>query len=196
MSEEFYREALERFQGLLEQAQECGLNEPTAMTLATVDARGRPAARTVLLKEVGPAGFVFYTNTLSRKGEHLGGNPSAALCFFWQPLMEQVLIEGLVEPVSEAEADAYWETRPRLSQIGAWASLQSQPLQSRQTLEQRFSEFETRFEGMPVPRPPHWSGYRIAPDFIEFWSSRPGRLHERTRYTLGEQGWQRTSVYP
>lgn len=185
-----YSEAIERFQSLLERARAAGVPEPTAFTLATCGSDGMPAARTVLLKEVSERGFVFYTNMQSRKGRQLAENPRAALCFHWQALAEQVLVQGKVTQVADAEADAYWATRPRLSQLGAWASQQSQPLASRAELEARLAEVEKRFEGGPVPRPPYWSGYRVAPDFIEFWYARPGRLHERQRYTLENGEWR------
>lgn len=195
MTEELLREAVERLESLLERARATDLPEPTAMTLATV-ADGRPSARTVLLKELSARGLVFYTNTLSRKGRQLQREPAAALCFFWQPLMEQVLVEGVVEPVTPEEADRYWQTRPRISQLGAWASEQSQPLPERGALEQRFAEFESRFRDADVPRPPHWSGYRVVPDLIEFWSSRPGRLHERLRYSRRDGAWCKELIYP
>lgn len=191
-----YQEAIARFETLLKEAAAANLTEPSAMTLATAGPDGRPTARTVLLKGVDPRGFVFYTNTLSRKGRALAENPRAALCFFWQPLLAQVLVEGQVEPVSTEEADAYWATRPRLSQVGAWASAQSELLASRVELEERFADYERKFEGQSVPRPPHWSGYRVAPDLIEFWSARPGRLHERERYLKQGDGWQKVLVNP
>lgn len=193
---ELYQRALARFGDLLEQARESGLAEPTAMSLATVDGGGRPSVRIVLLKQVDERGFVFYTNLKSRKGAQLAANACAALCFFWPLLMRQVLVEGEVEPVSAAEADAYWAARPRASQIGAWASLQSQPLGSRAELEKRFAEFEEKFRGAPVPRPPHWSGYRLRPRMIEFWSSRPDRLHERERYYREGGVWKCMLLYP
>jgi pyridoxamine 5'-phosphate oxidase len=193
---ELYQEALSRFQAVLEQARLTELAEPTAFTLATAGADGRPAARTVLLKEMNERGFVFYTNTLSRKGRHLAANPQAALCFFWQPLMQQVLVQGRVERVSDAEADAYWATRPRLSRLGAWASLQSEPLEQRELLEARLAEYEARFADQEVPRPGHWSGYRVVPDFIEFWSARSGRLHDRERYVLEPSGWRKLLINP
>lgn len=195
-SSELYQEALERFQDLLQQAGKTGLAEPSAMSLATVNAMGRPEVRTVLLKDVGFKGFVFYTNTLSRKGLSLAANPTAALCFFWRPLLAQVLVEGPVEPVSAVEADAYWATRPRASQLGAWASQQSEPLEEREVLDLRYGEFDRKFAAQAVPRPPHWSGYRVVPDMIEFWLSRTGRLHERERYTLDEAGWHKLLVNP
>lgn len=190
------QEALERFSDLLARARQSELLEPTAMSLATAGADGRPSVRTVLLKDLGPGGFVFYTNTLSRKGRQLAENPRAALCFFWQPLMEQVLVEGVVTAVEAAEADAYWRSRPRLSQLGAWASEQSRPLADRDALERRMVETDVRFAGAEVPRPPHWSGYRLQPDLIEFWSSRPGRLHERLRYWRDGDGWRRGLINP
>jgi pyridoxamine 5'-phosphate oxidase len=193
---DFYQEALVRFQGLLEQAATTGLAEPTAMTLATADGNGRPTARTVLLKGLDERGFVFYTNTLSRKGRALAENPRAALCFFWQPLLAQVLVEGRVDPVTAAEADAYWSTRPRMSQIGAWASHQSELLETRETLERRFADYDARFGDQPVPRPPHWSGYRVLPDLIEFWLSRPGRMHERERYLQVGDRWEKHLINP
>lgn len=193
---DLYNEAIARFSKLLQLARESELREPTAFTLATSSADGRPSARTVLLKDVSAAGFVFYTNRLSRKGRQLENNPRAALCFFWQPLLEQVLVEGCVENVSDAEADAYFASRPRLSQLGAWASHQSDVMSSRGELEERLVEYENRFADTEVPRPPHWSGYRVVPDMIEFWSSRPGRLHDRVRYTRTESGWQFSLINP
>lgn len=193
---DLYQEALSRFRDLLDQARLTELAEPTAFTLATADAEGRPAARTVLLKEVNERGFVFYTNTLSRKGRQLAANPQAALCFFWQPLMQQVLVQGRVERVSDAEADAYWASRPRLSRLGAWASLQSEPLERRELLETRLADYEARFADQEVPRPAHWSGYRVVPDFIEFWSARSGRLHDRERYALEPAGWRKLLINP
>lgn len=193
---ELYSQAIARFQALLAQARAANLREPMAMSLATANSDGKPSVRTVLLKHVDERGFVFYTNTTSRKGGQLGARPRAALCFFWQPLMQQVLVEGAVEPVSSAEADAYWATRPRDSQLGAWASLQSQTLAERAVLESRYAQYAREFTNRPIPRPPHWSGYRVVPDMIEFWSSRPGRLHERERYYREQDRWQRTLIYP
>jgi pyridoxamine 5'-phosphate oxidase len=191
-----YAEAVERFRELYARAQTLDMPETTAMSLATVDADGRPSVRTVLLKAFDTRGFVFYTNKLSRKGRALAADPRAALCFLWQPLMEQVLVEGVVENVSVADVDAYWATRQRISQIGAWASQQSEAMAGKDELTRRFAEFERKFEGKSVPRPPHWSGFRLKPSLIEFWSSRPGRLHERERYTHAEDGWRHTWHYP
>lgn len=193
-----YKQALETFNALLEQAQQTQDPEPTAMTVATVGRDGRPAARTVLLKAVDARGFVFYTNFNSRKGRQLAANPQAALLFHWKFLMEgvQVKVEGTVEPVSAAEADAYFAVRPRGSQIGAWASLQSQPLDSRETFDERVAEVEKRYEGMDVPRPPHWSGFRIVPERIEFWYGARFRLHERQCYERVDGVWTLGMLYP
>ena len=190
------QEALDRFDALFARAAACALNEPSAVTVATVDARGRPSARVVLLKGYDASGFVFYTNTLSRKGRELAASPHAAMCFFWDPLMEQVRVEGRVSAVTDAEADAYWSGRHPGSQIGAWASDQSEPLESREALEARVAAFAERFGGGPVPRPPHWSGYRLAPHRIEFWRSLPNRLHERTCYSLEDGGWRVSLLHP
>lgn len=191
-----YREAIARFGEIFAAAGREQINEPAAMTLATVDAAGQPAVRTVLLKHFDERGFVFYTNTHSRKGSHLDSHPKAALCFFWRPLMRQILIEGAAARVTDAEADAYWATRPRLSQLGAWASKQSELLESREIMERRLEEFSERYADEPVPRPPHWTGYRIAPTMIEFWQSRKGRLHERERYWVESGAWRKSLIYP
>ena len=193
-----YKTALETFNALLEQAQQSQDPEPTAMTVATVGADGRPAARTVLLKTVDERGFVFFTNFNSRKGKHLAANPQAALLFHWKHLQEgvQVKIEGTVEPVSAAEADAYFAVRQRGSQIGAWASLQSQTLASRELFEQRVADVEKQYEGIDVPRPPHWSGFRVVPERIEFWYGARFRLHERQCYQRLDGAWTQVMLYP
>lgn len=191
-----YEEAIQRLQALLDEARQTDLAEPNAMTLATVSPEGRPTARVVLLKGLDERGAVFYTNTLSRKGQQLDANPRAALCFFWQPLTAQVLIEGCAERVADAEADAYWATRPRESQLGAWASEQSRLLTDRETLEARYADYERQFAAQPIPRPAHWTGYRVVPDLIEFWFGRPGRMHERQRYHLHNGAWRRDWVNP
>ena len=196
MSEALYLEALDRFRDLLGQAEQCGLPEPSAVTLATADAVGRPSARTVLLRGIDERGFVFYTNLHSRKGQDLALNTAVALCFFWQPLMRQVNVTGRAEAVSGEEADAYWTTRPRPSQLGAWASEQSRPLAERAVLERRFRDYEQDFLGVPIPRPDHWSGFRIVPDRIEFWESRPFRLHERLCYERVGDAWTVTLLNP
>lgn len=193
---ELYREALDRFRSLHERALRTDLREPTAVTLATADAGGRPSARTVLLKGFDEQGFVFYTNLHSRKGRQLRDNPRAALCFFWQPLFEQVLVEGRVEQVSDREADAYWAKRPREAQLGAWASQQSEPLADRATLERRVAEYREKFRDATVPRPPYWSGLRVIPDRLEFWKSGDYRLHDRICYQLVEGEWTVTLLNP
>jgi pyridoxamine 5'-phosphate oxidase len=171
-------------------------NEPEAMTVATTGADGQPSARTVLLKAHGPEGFVFYTHARSAKGEDLVENPRAALLFHWKSLCRQVRIEGVVERVSDPEADAYFATRARDTQLGAWASDQSRPLDSRATFERRFEEMERRYEGGEVPRPPGWVGYRVAPERIEFWTAREHRLHERRLFTRDGSGWTEGLLYP
>ncbi len=195
---DLYAEALDTFASLLKEATDGGDPEPTAMTVATADAQGRPAARTVLLKAFDARGFVFYTNYESRKGRQLTENPQAALLFLWKTLREQVQvkIEGTVEPVSLAEADEYFASRPRPSQIGAWASIQSQTLESREAFEARITAFEKKFEGVDVPRPPHWSGYRVVPERIEFWYGARFRLHERHHYQRIDGEWTKRMLYP
>ena len=191
------REALARFEEVFARAGETESSEPTAVILATADGEGRPSARTVLLKGVDERGFVFYTNSHSRKGRDLRENPRAALAFFWQSVFEQVLVEGSVEPVSEAESDAYWATRRRESCLGAWASDQSAPLASREELDARYAEHERRFEGGAVPRPPHWRGYRVVPERIEFWRPGDHRLNERDCYERTDGGgWRRFLLNP
>ncbi len=172
-------------------------NDPEAMALATADGSGQPSVRMVLLKGHGPAGFTFYTNRHSDKGEDLAANPRAALLFHWKSLRRQVRIEGPVTPVGDAESDAYFATRSRDSQLGAWASDQSRPLDSRVTFEDRFRAAEERFAGNDVPRPPHWGGFRIDPQRIEFWLDRAHRLHERRLFTRDEGGdWNEGLLYP
>ena len=196
VSVDLYLEALERFRVLFEQVQETDLREPTAVTLATADAVGRPTVRTVLLKGMDEQGFVVYTNLLSRKGRQLTENPRAALLFFWQGLFQQVNVEGTAEAVAQVEADAYWETRARESQLSAWASHQSEALDARETLERRLAEYEREYRDQPIPRPPHWSGFRIIPDRIEFWRAGPHRLHERVCYQRSGDGWFVTLLNP
>ena len=173
------------------------INDPEAMALATAGGAGNPTVRMVLLKGHGPDGFVFYTNEESSKGQQLADNPSAAMLFHWKSLRRQVRVEGPVERVSDNEADAYFATRARDSQLGAWASDQSRPLDSRATFKQRFAELEQRFAGQDVPRPAHWRGYRVVPESIEFWLDRPHRLHERRLFKRDARGgWSEGLLYP
>jgi len=188
-----------RFRDLLVEATAVGpaiLPEPTAFALGTVAADGQPSVRILLLKGVDERGFVFYTNQDSRKGRELLAHPKAALCFHWQPLERQVRVEGVARPVSSEEADAYFASRERGSQIGAWASLQSQPIVTRGDLEARVAEVEERFANAAVPRPPHWSGFRLVPHRIEFWHGMPSRLHERHVYHREADGWRVEVLYP
>lgn len=178
------------------EARESEPNDPDAMALATATPDGRPSVRMVLLKGHGPHGFTFYTNLDSRKGAELAANPRAALLFHWKSLRRQVRIEGPVEPVPDQDADAYFATRSRDSQLGAWASWQSRPLDARPTFEKRYEELARRFDGADVPRPPRWSGYRLKPELFEFWTDRPHRLHERRLFTAEDAGWREGLLYP
>lgn len=195
-----HAEALATFDDLFAQAKAAGIPEPTAMTVATVDADGQPSARMVLLKSHDERGFVFYTHLHGRKGRELQAHPKAALLFFWKALGEdgvQVRIEGDVEIVDDAEAEAYFARRPRDSQLGAWASQQSETLDARETFARRFDEAKARFEGAEVPRPPRWGGFRVVPRRIEFWYGAQFRLHERHLYERGADGaWTKRMLYP
>ena len=171
-------------------------NDPNAMCLATATADGRPAARMVLLKDHDPRGFVFYTNLESRKGEDLAGNPQAALCFHWKTLQRSVRVEGCVEAVTAEEADAYYASRARGSRIGAWASRQSRPLEGRWALEKAVAEYTLKFGLGEIPRPQHWSGFRVLPARIEFWRDMPFRLHERRVFHRDQEGWREEMLYP
>lgn len=184
------------FQDWLAEAARTEPNDPNAMTVATCTPEGRPSARIVLLKDVDARGFVFYTNKEGRKGRELLDNPFAALLFHWKTLGRQVRVEGGVEGVTDDEADAYYATRPRISRLGAWASEQSRPLLSRADLERRVAEFDARFPGESIPRPPHWSGFRVVPDRVEFWQDMPFRLHDRRVYTRAGEGWTAEALYP
>ncbi len=189
-------EPLLRFSAWLAEAHRSEPNDANAMTLATSSAEGMPAARMVLLKGHGEAGFVFYTNKDGRKGAELAANRQAALLFHWKSLRRQVRVEGTVEDVTDAEADEYFGSRARISRLGAWASEQSRPLPDRATLERRLAEVEARFPGEAVPRPPYWSGYRVVPRLVELWQDMPFRLHDRTTYTREGEGWRVGKLYP
>ena len=185
------------FQHWMAEAEASEPSNPNAMTVVTVGPGGKPSARTILLKGVDPRGFVFYTNTHSPKGDALGTNPLVSLLFYWKSLGRQIRIEGRVEPVTAAEADAYYATRPRVSRLGAWASDQSRPLSERAELEQRLKHFEEKYPGDDIPRPPHWSGYRVLPDRFEFWQDMPFRLHDRTIFErASDGGWNRGKLFP
>lgn len=189
-------EIRQKFGDAMKAAEAAGEIEPTAMILGTADGEGNLSTRAVLLKALDERGFVFYTNTLSNKGRELQALPHASVTFFWKTTACQVHAAGSIERVSDEEADAYFASRDRGSQVGAWASLQSQVLESRAVLEQRVSEFDDRFAGQDVPRPPHWSGYRLLPEMVEFWHGREHRLHDRFRYTLLDNAWTMDRLYP
>jgi pyridoxamine 5'-phosphate oxidase len=189
------------FQDWMAEAAASEPNDPNAMTVATATPEGLPSARIILLKgvdgpEAAPRGFVFYTNKQSRKSEELAANTACALLFHWKTLERQVRVEGRVQSVSDAEADAYFASRPRISRLGAWASDQSRPLARRVELERRLAEQEERFPGDDIPRPPHWSGYRVVPARFEFWQGMPYRMHDRTIFVRQGEGWTSSKLYP
>ena len=184
-----------QFRVWMDAALRAQLPEPTAMTLSTLDDRGRPAGRVVLLKGVDARGFVFYTNYESRKGRELAAHPVAALTFMWKELERQVRIEGGVEKVTPEESQAYFDSRPLGSRIGAWASPQSQPLENRAWLERRWTQLAEQYGEKP-PRPPHWGGYRVLPDYVEFWQGRASRLHDRIAYSRSAQAWRISRLAP
>ncbi len=190
------RDPIERFREVFERASASESFDASRAALATADARGRPSARFVLMKGFDARGFVFYTHEESRKGREIAENPYAALCFHWSSLGEQVRIEGPVKRVSDTEADAYFESRPRGSQLGAWASVQSQTLDSRAELEQRVHELATRYGDAKIPRPPTWGGFRIAPTVMEFWYNRDDRLHDRVLFVRAGEGYVRSLLSP
>jgi pyridoxamine 5'-phosphate oxidase len=187
---------IELFRLWFEAARGAGVPQPEAVALATASADGAPSARMVLLKEVDSGGFVFFTNYGSRKAREMDANPRAALCFYWSPIERQVRASGRVTRVSEDESAAYFATRPRGSQLGAWASRQSETLHAREDLEESVREVRARFEGREVPLPTFWGGYRLEPDEIEFWQGRADRLHDRLLYTRSGAGWSARRIYP
>jgi pyridoxamine 5'-phosphate oxidase len=195
---ELYQEAITRLRDLIAEAKEAGDREPTAMALATADGNGRVSSRIVLLKAIDTRGLHFFSNYESHKAAQLAAHPQAAVTFHWKTLRDQVQVrvEGSVSRLSEAESDAYFATRPRMSQIGAWASMQSQVLPSREVFDQRVAKFEDEFADAPVPRPPHWGGYLLAPDRFEFWYGAQYRLHDRVVYQLRDRVWNNHLLYP
>lgn len=195
-SADLLADALRRFEDILTEAMALGLKDPTAVALATATKEGRPAVRMVLMRGWDERGFKFFTNTTSRKGQELAENPRAALCFHWEGLQRQVRIEGRVEAVTTEESDAYWQSRPRESRIGAWASRQSETLEERQTLIDRVRRFDEKFPGENIPRPDFWAGYRVIPDRIEFWHGVTARLHERDVFEHLDGQWTHRLVYP
>lgn len=197
LEHEVHSEPMGQFARWFEAAREAGVLEPNAMVLATSDRSGRPSARVVLLKGLDERGFGLFTNQESRKARELEANPHGALVFFWPEFERQVRAEGTVEAMTTAEADAYWAKRPRESQLGAWASPQSQRVGSRGELEANLAAARARFgDGDPVPRPPHWGGYLLRPDAVEFWQGRPARLHDRLIYRRADSGWSLTRLAP
>lgn len=186
---------IDQFKIWFDQAQHAELPEPNAMTVASVDENGKPSARVVLIKDVGPQGFVFFTNYNSRKGLALQANPHAALLFFWPELERQIRIEGPIEKVYDQESDEYFHSRPLDSRIGAWASPQSQVISGRSILVAKAAEYALKFALNP-PRPPHWGGFRVKPEALEFWQGRPSRLHDRIRYTLNQDQWKIERLAP
>jgi pyridoxamine 5'-phosphate oxidase len=196
-SAETVADPFRHFQDWFAEAERTEPANANAMTVATCTKDGVPSARVVLLKDWNSSGFVFYTNKDSRKGNELAGNPRAALLFYWPSLGRQIRIDGTVQDVTDAEADAYFASRPRISRLGAWASIQSRPLADREVLKRRLEEFEATYPGEEVPRPPYWSGYRVVPKRLEFWQDMPFRLHDRIVYTRARGGvWSVGRIFP
>ncbi len=187
---------IQEFLEIFERAKEREVADATRVALATVDSSAHPTVRVVLLKQVDDRGFVFYTNLESRKARHLDENPNAALCFYWPSIDEQIRVEGVVERVSDEEADAYFASRDRGSKVGAWASRQSRPLDSRRTLIGRYLKYQAKFAARQVPRPDFWGGYRLRPERIEFWHNQAHRLHDRFLYVREDDGWKVERLYP
>jgi pyridoxamine 5'-phosphate oxidase len=187
---------VDKFNMWFQEAAAKEINDPNAMALATVDTLGRPSVRMVLLKGITNGRFVFFTNLNSRKGQDLQQNPHVSLCFYWKSLRRQIRIEGLSRQVSDEEADHYFSSRPVGSQIGAWASRQSQPLSSRSELEEELAKYALKFGDDPVPRPPYWTGFEVDPSYIEFWQEQPFRLHERIAYIRQDHNWKQMYLYP
>ena len=196
MNDSIYLEAVETFREKFSNTSELPSREPAAMSFATVGANGQPSVRTVLLRGFDKRGFVFFTNSSSRKGQQMAANGQVGLCFHWDTWAEQVHVEGTVQKVDDAESDAYWETRPRLSRIGAWASEQSAELDSHKVLLKRVEQLEAKYEGVDVPRPDYWYGYRVVPSRIEFWCGRDARLHERVVYEECDNKWTKRMLFP
>jgi pyridoxamine 5'-phosphate oxidase len=190
------KQPLLRFKELLAEAERLGIYPHNAFALATAGTDRQPSVRMLLLKEVDDRGLVFYTNLASRKARELTANPRASACFWWEPLKRQVRFEGRVELVSEQQADEYFASRPRGSQLGAWASRQSSAIRSREELLAEFASVEAKYKDAAVPRPAHWSGYRLVPERIEFWKEAPNRLHQRKLYTRDGEGWKLTLLAP
>ena len=197
MGQDFiHNEAMSRFAELFDRANEAKVREPAAVTLATADIEGRPSARVVLLRRFDHRGFVFFTNSRSRKGRELAVNPQAALCFYWDSLGEQVRVEGATEKVDDDESDDYWIHRPRESRLGAWASRQSERLIDRAEFDSQIATLEAKYSNQEIPRPPHWYGYRVVARRIEFWQEGAHRRHTRTVYQNAASGWEKFSLYP